>query len=383
MNSGDDFADVAERYSEDRSTAVKGGVLPPFGVGKMVPKFENVAFSLKDIGDLSVPFRTEYGWHVIVLLEKYPISEFEEVEVELRRKVERDSRGELSQKALFEQLHETYKVRNKPAQYNKFRKTSALKVAKGTFKILVKNNAPLFTIDEKLVQVNDFAKYILDNQKPGSNIDDMYTDFVNNELLLYEESLLEKKYPEYKALLNEYREGILLFDMTNSKVWRKAVEDTVGLKAFFEENKSNYSWQERVDATIYSCIDLFTAKKVRREIYKKHRGKITDEEILEKINKDAVLSLQIESKKFEGGDNQYIDDLEWKSGIAQDIVLKDGSYVLVDIHEVLPSAIKAMDETRGKVISDYQNALEKEWLSSLKSKYPITINTEVLYSLIR
>tara|TARA_B100001758_G_scaffold81904_1_gene69639 strand:- start:48050 stop:49972 length:1923 start_codon:yes stop_codon:yes gene_type:complete len=383
LNNGDEFSDVAERYSEDRSTAVKGGVLPAFGVGKMVPEFENAAFSLKNIGDISSPFRTEYGWHIIVLLEKYPIGVFSDIESEIRRKIERDSRGELSQKALFEQLHKMYKVRNVASQYNNFRKTAALQVAKGAFKTSTINKSTLLTIDGKLVQVNDFAKYILENQKQGSNIDDMYIDFVNNRLLLHEESLLEEKYPEYKALLNEYREGILLFDMTNSMVWKKAVEDTLGLKRFFEENQSNYKWGERVDASVYSCVDLATAKKVKQDIYKKRRGKITDSDILDEINKDAVLSLQIESKKFERGDNKFIDDIEWKKGISRDIVLKDGSYILVDIHEVLPSVSKVMDEARGMVISDYQNALEKEWLSVLKSKYSIKINTKVLYSLIR
>ena len=383
LRDGDEFPDVAERFSEDRSTAVKGGSLPAFGVGKMVPEFENVAFSLQKTGDISAPFRTEYGWHIIVLLEKHPIPKFTEIESELKRKIERDSRGELSQKALYEKLHDSYKVINKPAQYNSFRKVAALKVAKGAFLVSSKSNATLLTIDGTAVKVNDFAEYILSNQEVGSDIDDMYTDFVNKQLLAYEESKLEKKYPEYKALLNEYREGILLFDLTNKKVWTKAVEDTTGLQEFFEGNKSNYTWGERIDATVYSCIDLSTAKKVKRDIYKKHRGTISDAEILAKINKDAVLSLQIESKKFTDGDNKHIDMVEKKTGIAKDIVLEDGSYILVDIHKVLPSGEKEMDETRGKVISDYQNALEAEWLSSLKARYSISINTEVLHSLIK
>jgi len=336
LRNGDEFADVAERFSEDRSTAVKGGSLPVFGVGKMVPEFENAAFSLENIGDISSPFRTEYGWHIIVLLEKHQIPEFSEIKAELRRKIERDSRGELSQKALYEKLHNAYKVTNHPTQYNSFRKVAALKVAKGTFVVSSKSNTTLLTIDGTPIQVNDFAEYILENQESGSNIDDMYIDFVNKQLLAYEESELEKKYPEYKALLNEYREGILLFDLTNKKVWEKAVEDTIGLQDFFEANKSNYTWDERVDATVYSCIDLSTAKKVKRYIYKKHRGTITDAEILEKINTSAALTLQIKSKKFAEGDNKHVDSLEWKIGVARDIVLNDGSYILVDIHEVLP-----------------------------------------------
>ena len=382
LNKGEAFADVAERFSEDRSTAVKGGSLPAFGVGKMVPEFENNAFSLKNIDDISVPFKTEYGWHIITLLEKQEIPLFDDVKLDLKRKIERDSRGELSKKALFEKLHSTYKVVNKPSTYSSFRKGAANKVETATFE-KSDNNKTIVTIDGMNVSVNDFAEYILAHQSVGSDIDAMYTDFVNEQLLAYEESKLEERYPKYKALLKEYREGILLFDLTNKKVWTKAVEDTIGLQAYYEAHKADYSWENRVDATVYSCIDLATAKKVKREIYKKHRNATTDAQILEKVNKVNALSLQVESDKFAKGANNHIDAIDWKVGIAKDIVLKDGSYILIDIHEVLASGTKELSETRGKVISDYQTELELNWIASLRAKYAVSINTEVLHSLIR
>jgi peptidyl-prolyl cis-trans isomerase SurA len=233
------------------------------------------------------------------------------------------------------------------------------------------------------VSVNNFADYIFNNQSKGSNIDRMYLDFVNEKLLSYEDSKLEDKYPDYKSLLNEYREGILLFDLTNKKVWRKAVEDTNGLQSFFKENQSDYTWPDRVEATIYSCIDLTTAVKVKQNMHKKKRGRITDSEILKRINANSPLSLKINSNKFSRGENQYIDIIDWKLGIAKDIVLKDNSYVLIDIHKLITSRFKLLDETKGKVISDYQSQLEKEWISSLKLKYSVKVNLEVLHTLIK
>jgi len=383
LKNGEEFSDVAERFSEDRSTAVKGGNLPAFGVGKMVPEFESVAFGLKEVGDISAPFRTEYGWHIITLLERKGIPTFEEVKAELKRKIESDSRGELSKEALFAKLHKTYKVLNNPNVYTAFRMQAANTIASGTFSSISENNAKLVTINGKIIKVISFVNYILLNQRVGSDIDEMYLSFVNEELLAYEESQLETKYPEYKALLQEYREGILLFDLTNTKVWSKAVEDTVGLQNFYTANNSNYTWENRVDATIYSCIDLAIAKTVKRAIYKKHRGNITDTEILTETNTDAPLSLQINTKKFVKGENEYVDAVDWKLGIAADIKTKDGSYIIVDIHEVLESGLKALNETRGKVISDYQNALELEWISLLKAKYKVSINKDVLYTLIK
>ena len=383
LKNGEKFSDVAERFSEDRSTAVKGGSLPAFGVGKMVPEFETVAFELKEIGDVSAPFRTEYGWHIITLLERKGIPKFEDIKVELKRKIESDSRGELSKQALFAKLRKTYKVANNPKVYTAFRMKAVNTIAAGTFSSSSINNEKLVTINGKAIAVSSFVNYILLNQIPGSDIDAMYTAFVNQELLAYEESQLETKYPEYKALLQEYREGILLFDLTNTKVWTKAVEDTVGLQNFFTANNSNYIWENRVDATVYSCIDLATAISVKRAIYKKHRGNITDAEILTKTNTDAPLSLQINTKKFVKGENEYIDAVDWKLGIAADIKTKDGSYIIVDIRQEIDSVVKALNETRGKVISDYQNALEIEWISSLKAKYKVSINKDVLYTLIK
>ena len=383
LKNGEKFSDVAERFSEDRSTAVKGGSLPSFGVGKMVPEFERVAFGLKEVGDVSNAFSTEYGWHIITLLERKGIPKFEDIKVELKRKIESDSRGELSKQALFAKLHKTYKVTNKPKVYSAFRMQAANTIYEGTFSSSSKNNDNLFDINGKSIPVSSFVNYILSNQTEGNDIDEMYLAFVNKELLAHEESQLEKKYPEYKALLKEYREGILLFDLTNTKVWAKAVEDTVGLQNFYIANKSNYKWSDRVDATVYSCIDLATAKTVKRAIYKKHRGNITDSEILIAANTDSPLSLQINTMKFVRGQNEYVDAVDWKLGISGDIKTKDGSYIIIDIHELLDSGIKELNETRGKVISDYQNALEVEWIASLKEKYKVSINNNVLYTLIK
>jgi len=382
LNDGEVFSDVAERFSEDRSTAVKGGNLPAFGVGKMVPEFESVAFGLKQVGDVSNPFRTQYGWHIITLLERKEIPEFELVKAELKTKIESDSRNELSKEALFTKLHKTYKVVNNPKVFTAFRKKTANAIALGKFKSSLKDNTKLVSINGKGITVNSFVNYILSNQKSGNNIDQLYIDFINEELLAYEESQLEINYPEYKNLLQEYRDGILLFNLTNTKVWTKAVKDTIGLQNFYSENMSNYLWSDRVDATIYSSIDLATAKAVKRAIYKKHRGNLTDAKILTEINDNAPLSLQINSKNFVKGENKFIDSVDWKIGIAKDIKTKDGSYIIIDIKEVLSSGIKKLNETRGKVISDYQNALEKEWIAELLKKYNVSVNKDVLYTLI-
>jgi len=385
LNTGEEFTDVAERFSEDRSTAVKGGVLPAFGVGKMVPEFEEIAFNLKEIGEISPPFRTEFGWHIITLLSKEEIPAFESVKSEIRKKIERDSRGELSKNSLISKLKSTYKIKHKSTTFSSLRKQAVNPVKKGSWDGNSNHlNSVLFTIDSSPIKVSLFADYIVANQLAGSDFDKLYQDFVNERLLAYEEAQLESKYPEYKAILQEYREGILLFDLTNKKVWTKAVEDTLGLQAFFNENTDDYKWDDRVDATIYSCIDIATARKVKFHLLKKKFGLLeTTDELLEKVNINDPLSLQIQSKKYTKGDNQFIDSVNWEVGILSDIKLEDGSIIVIAIHELLEATHKVLNETRGKVISDYQNELETEWIAALKKKYKVSINTDVLYSLLK
>ena len=212
----------------------------------------------------------------------------------------------------------------------------------------------------------------------------MYQDFLNISLLNYEKSQLENKYPEYKALINEYREGILLFDLTNKKVWKKAVEDTVGLNEFFQQNKDNYTWDDRVEATIYTCNNINTSLKVRAHIFKNKLGlESKNDDLLSNANENNPLSLKIESKKYLKGDNKFIDELKWVKGTSSNIKQSDNSIVIIDIHNVLPKTYKTLEETKGKVISDYQSELESAWINVLRNKYSVNVNKEVLYSIIK
>ena len=385
LKSGEDFSDLAEKFSQDRSSAVKGGLLPMFSVGKMVPAFEKEAFSLKNIGDISKPFQTDFGWHIIKLVERKEIGSFEQMKNDIKQKIIRDSRSQLSEKALYQKLKKEYKVKNIVSSFVDLRRSAVQKVSIGNWSgNYSKGSNILFTINSKKYIVNEFIEYILLNQKSGSDFDIMYQDFVNSCLLEYEKSMLHIKYPEYKTLLNEYREGILLFDLTNKKVWKKAIEDTIGLQLFYENNIDSYLWDNRIDATIYTCKNLNTARNVKHHIFRKNFIKdLKDDVILKKLNNDDPLTLQIMSKKFIEGENQYIDKIIRKKGLAKDIVLDDKSVIVINVHDIIPSAPKKLSETRGKVISDYQNKLEKEWILELKSKYKVVVNKDVLYSLIK
>ena len=384
LKSGEEFSDVAERFSEDRSTAVNGGRLPPFGVGKMVPDFEEVAFGLLNVNDISIPFKTDFGWHIVKLIDKKPVSSLSVLKDDITNKISRDSRSDLSKSSLIAKLKKEYKIVNKVSVFSSLRRHAFVKVSNGTWSSDYENISDvLFTIDTMLVRTQEFIDYILINQKSGSDFDVMYQEYVNQRLLDYEKNMLEYKYPEYKSLLKEYREGILLFDLTNKKVWKKAVEDTVGLQNYFNMNIQNYMWGDRVNATIYNCASGNISRSVKEYLFKKKLGiRVSEKDLLDKMNMENPLNLNIVSNKFSVNDNEYIDMVEWKKGLAKDIKLDNGSVILIDIYDVLDKEPKKINETRGKVISDYQNYLEQNWILELRKKYNISIDYSILYSLI-
>ena len=385
LKNGDRFAEVAERFSEDRSTAVKGGVLPPFGVGKMVFEFESQAFKLNSPGDFSEPFRTDFGWHIVMLLEDFPVILNDDLYLKVKTGIERDSRSKLSSEFMAKKLKDQYKLKVYKENFNTLRRAAVNDVQKTTWdgKNALDLDNPLFKIESMIFYQNDFTDYILKNQKNNNNFDNLYLDFLDKSLFVYEESQLENKYPDFKVLLNEYREGILLFDLTNKNVWKKAVEDSLGLIKYFSDNSDSYQWETRLSASIYTCIDLSIAKKVKSLLYKLNRGSIENSAILEKINKDSPLNLSIESNNFLSGDNKYVDMIDWKKGISKDIVTDDGSYVIINVNEVLPAGNMTLDAVKGKVISDYQKFLDDQWILYLRDKYKYSVNKDLLYTLIK
>tara|TARA_Y100001933_G_scaffold168292_1_gene166536 strand:- start:452 stop:2410 length:1959 start_codon:yes stop_codon:yes gene_type:complete len=380
LNDGEDFAELAERFSEDRSTAVKGGKLPPFGVGKMVPEFEEIAFSLNKPSEYSKPFETDFGWHIISLINKNGIASLNDVKKEIMNKISRDSRGELSKISLYDKLKNNYKVKNNVNNFKKLRKLAYKNVKLSKWDgITGIDSQVLFSVDSLEILVRDFVSYVLLNQKNESDFDILYQDFVNEKLLSHEKNMLSFKYPEYKALLNEYREGILLFDITNQNVWNKAVIDTVGLNKYFINNQQNYMWTDRFEATIYTCSNKAIASRVKLQLFFSQ----SNENILKSINKDAPLNLQIQTDIFEENENIYIQKSEKKLGLNSDIVLDDGSVVMVYVKNKIPATNKDISDVRGKVISDYQSYLEDQWIEKLRKKYTIKINKDVLYSLVK
>jgi peptidyl-prolyl cis-trans isomerase SurA len=383
LKNGEDFAKLAEQYSDDKGSAKKGGELPFFGPGKMVFEFEQASFALKNPGDISEPVQTQFGWHLIKLLERKPVGSFDELKTELKNKIAKDSRSEKSKESLIARIKKENGFKENLKARDEFytKVDSSFFIGKWSAEKASTLNKELFTIGTKKYTQTDFAKFIELNQSKTERIpipslvNNLYKQFVEKQLLAYYEDQLPEKFLDYRLLLNEYRDGILLFELTDRKVWSAAVKDTVGLKEFYEKNKNNYLWDERADAVIYKCKDQEIATKVKKNITAKKKK--SDDELLKEINKDSQLNLQIESGKYLKGENDIIDKVNWNPGEIQEIKQND-QIILVYIKKILPKEPKTLIEARGIITSDYQNFLEKKWIEELRNKYPVKINQDVL-----
>ena len=381
---GKPYIDAVSEYSEDKGSAKTGGLLPWFGVNRMVPEFIEIVYQLNDSGDIAKPLLTAYGWHIVQLKGKKPIKPYDEIKDELKKKVLKDSRAEKSKDIIVEKIKKDFKFKEYSKARNSFYTVVDSSILIGKWEI---SNADglektLFKIGNKKYTQKDFADYLFANQKNQTRVavdiyvNKEYDKFVNEKCLDYFDSNLEKTYPEFDLLMKEYRDGILLFELTDEKVWSKAIKDTTGLKEFYNKNKNNYMWDERLDASVYTVRDPEILDDVQAKVFEG----VSDYEILLLYNNDSITNVAVESEKFLKGDNKIIDSIEWEVGNSKDIINgEETSFVLV--REVLPPQIKEMNEARGLIIADYQNYLEAEWIKLLKEKYNVKINKKVLSTL--
>ena len=260
IRQGEAFENACREYSDDRTSKFNGGDLPAFGVGSMVTAFEEAAYSLKKVGEVSKPFKTNYGWHIVKLLNQLPIPTFNEMAAPLRLKVPTDSRGELIRESLVVKLRKNYEIdEEKGTRDDVFEKIDTSLVS-GHWKIPKKSeleNKVLFKIDNEAFTVNQFYDFLQKNQEPrakGTSLSVLnqyyFRQFQNKKLVETEEKNLEKKNQEYGALLAEVHDGMLLSEMMEENVWGKSMTDTTAQRKFYNETKASYKYPERAFATI-------------------------------------------------------------------------------------------------------------------------------------
>ena len=311
VKDGRDFSKVAEFNSDDRGSASRGGDLGWFSRGMMVKPFEDAVFAMKDSGEISEPVKSQFGWHLICLDGKRGVRPYAEMENDLHKQVRNDERHNEVDKAFVKKIRAEYHL---PAELT----------------------------DEQVLQV--------------------------------ENANLENKYPEFKNLVKEYHDGILLFDVSLQNVWDKAAQDTVGLENYFKKHKKEYKWDgPRFKGFILYCKDKDSMKAAKAIVRAANPDSVASY-IEHRINNDSVKFVKVDRGLWAKGANKAVDKLQWKEG--EWAPTQDYPEVVL-VGKVLKAPEVYLDE-RGKVVSAYQDELEAAWIKELKAKYPVVINEEAL-----
>ena len=381
-HNGENWNEAVKNYSDDRGTLPRNGALSSFTVSRIVPQFIEACKSIK-VGEIAKPVRTSYGYHIIKLLGYSGVGTYDKEAKGLAERVEKDSRSKKSEEVVLKQIRQEYKFKANDKNIEAFMATVDSTILDKTFTSSAKAdmNAVLFTIEGKPTKVTDFVDYIQNHmtmQKyvtPSTYAYQLYENFSNEKMMDYADAHLEEKYPEFKALVQEYRDGILLFDLMDREVWDKAVKDTTGLKAFHAQHADKYMWGERVLATIITVTREESLPKVKALI---SEGTPLDS-LRSVMSRDSINYVYVRKGYYQHGDNQYVDQTEWKVGAKKEIPSTvDQSTVLVYIRELRDPEPKTLREARGLVTSDYQVELEENWVKMLKEKYPVKVNEKVL-----
>jgi peptidyl-prolyl cis-trans isomerase SurA len=384
LKEGAQFSELAKKYSDHKESAEKGGVLNWFGTGEMIPDFSEAAFSLTDTGNYTKPFRTLYGWHIVKLIAKKPPGSYEESCSYLESRINQSYLNTLSRRTFVDRLKKEYKFRINEASFNWFTGHTDTLIIQGLTKY-DRSLIPagyIYSFAKQSLTNNDFADYI---ERTGPMVVTRDSAFfvshlleisASDQLISYENSVLEKKYPEFRYLMNEFHDGILLFEISNKKVWDRVNHDSLGLHEYYEDNKSNYLSKKEMEAKIYT-LKVKDGERALFSTFKKVCTKPDlDKRLLEKFNKKNDTALIIRESIWKKGTDPAIDSLEWVTGTVY--LTMGGFPSVVVVKKVSDPVPLKFEEVQEKIMTGYQEYLESEWTRQLKERYNVKIDSFVL-----
>lgn len=377
---GDDFGELALKLSQDPGSASQKGELPWFGSGQMIPEFEYASFALKNNGDVSKPVMSQFGWHIIKLIDKKPMAHFDELKTSLANEIKQNERNQKVNQAFTDKLKKQYNFQvNSSALSDFYRIADKHVVGDSLFNVEIRKlNGPLAAFENNVISQSDLGNLMTSSQGFRGIKSDFVTDNFNRlaseKLRAYELSQLGKKYPDYRNLMQEYHDGILLFEVMNNQVWDKATRDTEGLTRYFNDNKAYYAWEKpRYKGRVIYAKDKETLKAAKNIVKHAERDSV-DKYLNQRLN-DSIQYVKIEKGLWTEGENKVVDAKIFKKakytpGPEYPFYFLSG--------KKLVSLPEDYTDVRGAVTADYQDYLEKNWISYLREKYPVIIDEKVL-----
>ena len=379
---GKNWDKIVKKYSDDKGSVNNHGALTPFRVSQLVPEFITAIKSLNE-NEFSEPVKTSYGYHIVRLIGKSGINDFEAEKENLTKRVEKDMREKVSEEVVLKQILKSNKFKENTKVKDAFIATIDSTLKEGNYVVAenVDVNKTLFKLNKQEYKIADFIEYIKQHQQKQPFISEasyayqLYEAFLKDSAFAYEDAHLEEKNPDFKLLVQEYHDGILLFDLMEKEVWKKAESDTAGIKAFYEENKTNYMWGKRVKTLILIVSNSENLAKAEDMI----RQDLSYDSIKNIIKTEGIKGVVVRSQYYQQGDNVDVDETEWVAGTIRVVPSTvDGTTKLIKILEVREPEPKTYKEARGVITSTYQTKLEADWLEALKEKYPVKVDEKIL-----
>ncbi|MEM9823662.1 MAG: peptidylprolyl isomerase [Bacteroidota bacterium] len=401
LKGGANFEELARKHSQHVQTATKGGYIGFVTTNSPVEEsFKDASFALTKDDSFTEPVESSVGWHIIRRISKKVNEPYEVVKRRLQTKIQNNARGkakefsrqQLAKDAMIERIKREGQFNENPVITQSFMSSLDSNFVTHRWKRPAKNDQAMFTFGKKMdFTVSDFVEFCKRSAirlrmgkkaNPLQVAEMIYQDFVDDSALKFEEAQLESKYPEFKSLMREYEEGILLFEATKILVWDKASQDSVGLKAFHETQKNKYQWGDR------AIVDVYTLRAGNEDKLNELRKLAVNSEskmVLEKFNEADKVILTVQEKVYEKGKNETVDKMPWREGAISETTVNDRNKAssFMVLKTIKGPGEKTLSEARGYVIADYQDFLEKEWLKELRSTYKVDVKQDVFDGLIK
>jgi len=324
LEQGGDFSNIAKEHSDDLSSASKGGVLPKFGPGRMIKLFEDAAFSLEEEGNYSSPFESEYGWHILKLLKKFPIPSYEALHAKLESKVKNGSRSSYVERSLAEKIGANYQVVTFKARLQLY----------PDIKGFENNRDTLLRVQNISYTGQDFYRYAKDFQKKSKA--ECYDDFTNNMIIEYYKNHLEDTNKEFRLTYQEYQDGLLLFELIQKEVWEKSEKDTIGIQNYFNENRNKYKWDTRAKLIIASCTQLEKAKIVRELLLQD----MNTDSIKNSVNEGARIHVLFSKGTLEQGSAKLPEKYSFSQGVSAIFEEEANNFTIIKVDTIFAPKLK-------------------------------------------
>lgn len=386
IKNGGNFASLAKEFSDDRITYFNGGEMPEFSVGKYDPEFEKHVYALSEKDSVSKPFRSDYGYHILKYIEAKPVSGLthEEYYSQISRELLNRNRVATAKDKLIERARTLTGFKNHNLPKNDVYKVTdtSLIANKNITAGKVNIQSHLFSFNDGThVNLGAWDQFLRNSGKLYTGqfhevYEELWPEFISQSILENYTARLENFDADFASQLKEFRDGNMLFELMQKKIWTRATNDTTGLQKYYQQHKSRYKWGPSVDAIVFFCNNENSASQIIKELNNKKYWR--------DVIQENTLDVQADSGRLQF-DQLPLDPQKIKTGISPIVVNKfDNTASFIQILKIYPAnEQRNFGDAKGLVIEDYQKKLEEDWVRELKKKYPVKINEGVFSSILK